>query len=791
MRTDERWIGAAVVALLVAVPWIFFWRGATMEVLLGDGDTFVQFLPTWTWAAEQWRSLTPPLWTPYLYSGFPLFAEPQAAVFHPLQVLFMVLPPVVALNLTVLAYHGVAAVFTYVLGRQHGLTRAASALGGATFAFSGFLLAHQGITPLLMTAASFPTVFCALGRARRRPDWIACCLLALAVVHLVLTGHPQFTFYALAFGAVYGLYLLVSGPAPERRGYALTAAAAGLLGIGLAAVQLLPTAELTALSVRDELTYEAFAGRPYSPPLLFASLLSTRLASVLPVDGTEGALNVGALPLLLAVFAIALRARAAAFWIGLAVVSSLLWMGDATPLYRLMYHVPGYNLFRIASRNGLMVVFAVSMLAAFGTDALQRRRGGWPRAVHRALLALVPLAVVFGWRPFGARAFKHLWAATGGTRLPLSLETVGQHLAPLAPALAVLALATVAIAVGLWWGGGGRVLAVVAIAVVVSHYWATRDWLFLAPAEEVRRSLAPGAVAAALRPPEGATGRYRAALGGPSSWHHFWKNDRTGWRARYVLAGGVDLNMLHGVPSIGGYSPLMLRDYARLAGAMQMWGGPTDPALFRSAALDLLGVRWVAVPPGKLGFPEETFADLVSMGEEDGMRFYRNPRALPLLWGVETVEGAGEAETWAALSGTAFDPAATALVAPEQAERFDGRRFTVPSRVNAWRPDCNTIAARVVSAGEVFLAAGVLHYPGWTAEVDGERVPLVRANGLFSGLVVPVGEHRVTLAYRPASLRWGLLLTGLASAVLLAGTAVELRRRRRRRIEAPAPAAAD
>ena len=168
LEVEKRFATTTTVGLLTA-PWIFFWRGAKLELLLGNGDAFIQFLPTWTWAAAQWKALTPPLWTPYLYAGFPLFADPTAIVFHPALLLFMLLPPVTALNLTVLLSFAVAGVFTFVLARQEGLSVEAALLGGLTFAFSGFLLGHEGITPLLMTAASFPLVFCALRRLRRRP----------------------------------------------------------------------------------------------------------------------------------------------------------------------------------------------------------------------------------------------------------------------------------------------------------------------------------------------------------------------------------------------------------------------------------------------------------------------------------------------------------------------------------------------------------------------------------------------------------------------------------------------
>ena len=57
--------------------------------------------------------------------------------------------------------------------------------------------------------------------------------------------------------------------------------------------------------------------------------------------------------------------------------------------------------------------------------------------------------------------------------------------------------------------------------------------------------------------------------------------------------------------------------------------------------------------------------------------------------------------------------------------------------------------------------------PGWKAAVDGEEVPLVRADLAFMGVSVPQGEHRVTLTYRPVSFRAGALISALSLIVLL------------------------
>ncbi len=52
-----------------------------------------------------------------------------------------------------------------------------------------------------------------------------------------------------------------------------------------------------------------------------------------------------------------------------------------------------------------------------------------------------------------------------------------------------------------------------------------------------------------------------------------------------------------------------------------------------------------------------------------------------------------------------------------------------------------------------------IYYPGWIAEVDGRRSPVLRADVLFRGVEVAEGTHRVVFRFAP------LMLPNLLDAV--------------------------
>jgi uncharacterized membrane protein YfhO len=75
--------------------------------------------------------------------------------------------------------------------------------------------------------------------------------------------------------------------------------------------------------------------------------------------------------------------------------------------------------------------------------------------------------------------------------------------------------------------------------------------------------------------------------------------------------------------------------------------------------------------------------------------------------------------------------------------------------------------------------------PNWHATVDGEEVPIVRANHLFRAVRADTGRHEVRFYYRQRGLRAGLVISVATLAVLETLYAIELRRKRKPTIKTP------
>src|SRR5581483_5494560 len=138
----------------------------------------------------------------------------------------------------------------------------------------------------------------------------------------------------------------------------------------------------------------------------------------------------------------------------LALLALLVMLGSHTPLYLAIYHLPGGGLFRAPARAGLVVDFALAIVAAYGLDALRETTRGLGRvlgSVALALLAVLAILLAMANGAFGVPAAGHAAALAGAVRLAIALGLGlvvwtglrwDRRLVGVLPALALLDLAT-------------------------------------------------------------------------------------------------------------------------------------------------------------------------------------------------------------------------------------------------------------------------------------------------------------------------------------------------------------
>jgi hypothetical protein len=387
---------------LGALALLFFWKIALTNRVLAGIDVFAYFYPYRDAVAEALRAGRLPLWNPYLFMGAPLLANSQAAALYPLHWPFLWLDAPRQVAWSIVLHVWLAAAGTFLFARRAmGLSLPAALVAGAALGLGGFLGAQAEHVNQLNASAWLPWLLLCVEGAARGGRWRWPALLAGGGVVglLLLAGHTQAAYIVLVAAGAYGL-LLGWGDLRQRRwlpamrGLAAVGLAA-LLGSLLAAGQLLPTLELSRLSVRS-------GGLPYQEAASFSLRPGLIPKALLPPYAWEPPFSeyvayVGLSALLLAAlgaWVTARRRRPTGAVLVLAALGLFLALGAYNPAYYVLYKlVPGIALFRAPARWLLLYSMGAALLAGVGLEALRLRRR-W----QAGLLLLVLIELFLGSR---------------------------------------------------------------------------------------------------------------------------------------------------------------------------------------------------------------------------------------------------------------------------------------------------------------------------------------------------------------------------------------------------------
>jgi hypothetical protein len=477
---------------------------------------------------------------------------------------------------------------------------------------------------------------------------------------------------------------------------------------------------------------------------------------------------VGLLPLLLVPVAL-LRCRAARPYGLLALVALLVMLGGNTPLYRLLYELPGGELLRAPARAGLVLDLALALLAAFGLDALRDAASTAARRRVRLAGLLAPGAALALGAVVGL-----VIAARAGHVLPAA----GRGLA-LAAAIRLAAL--LALGVGVCIAAArDRRLALLLPALALLDLFGANGAL-LRPTDPARYFNV-----AALRalPPDAM--RYRLLA----------RDD----------AVPVGLGMVtRRIYDVQDTAPLALADYWRLShpSLVKRAGGgvvATGRDIIRDVDpffLRLFGVRTVLsiVPLHSRALSPRGSVTLARWSVPGGAVWnvvvwratsliYRDAAALPRFFVVpRAVYVRDAAAALATLQRGAVDPARAGVLspappAPRGALRALQRSWA--SWLGAAEDNGMSVQANGGSGGG-YLVIDDGWFPGWTATVDGHQTPVLRADYLVRAVRLPPGRHLVRLVYAPLTFLLGATITlATALALLVFAIAARIWRLRRR-----------
>lgn len=326
-----------------------------------------------------------PWWNPYLFSGEPLIANPSIAFWYPFNWLFIIFPYAQVYSIIIPVHIFIAMTGMYWLARKW-LLREVAWTAGLLFGLSGFFIGRiwEGHIDILTSAPYVPIVFGLFWQAfeKKTPKTIVLASVFYAIE--MFAGYQTMAYFtAWAIGAAAILFCI-----KDKSLKTLVILLIGIiLAVGIAALQIIPSAEFFRQSIR---TYQL----PYSWAVMGASSIQSLKLLINPfLYGAPGyykgpgpnygelAGYIGKIPLALAaittvVFSMKKNKEIVFVLICLGIFSlwvSLAWNAPLDLQYFLWKYIPIYHYLRVPSRHLILFVFSVSLLAGFGLSFIKQK----------------------------------------------------------------------------------------------------------------------------------------------------------------------------------------------------------------------------------------------------------------------------------------------------------------------------------------------------------------------------------------------------------------------------------
>ncbi len=309
-----------------------------------------------------------PFWNPYFGGGQPVGADPLATLFYPPTLLvhfFSLRDYFLILILGHLLFAGLGVLL--LARRVLRLPRFPALMAAVSYMATPRLISHLGAghVTIVQTVAWYPWLAFACW-ATICVSWRWGALLGICIGLTLLAGHPQMAYYGLLLTAGLAVWLLVRRWRLERHLSSLIGlAAAGVIGVLLAAVHLLPLLEFTAHSTR-QVSLNSGDTFPLVDFLHALFFLPSPLGSP-----WEGIISPKLAVLVLALLAVVTCWRKV--WplvLGIVFVA-LLALGNASLFYLVVSRIlPGLDLFRGPARIWFVALLLIALLAGIGTDWL-------------------------------------------------------------------------------------------------------------------------------------------------------------------------------------------------------------------------------------------------------------------------------------------------------------------------------------------------------------------------------------------------------------------------------------
>ena len=380
----------AVLALFITCL-LFFFDLFDGRYLLTERDLSAYFIPPRFFWVESLKRGDFPLWNPFQFCGTPFFANPQHALFYPLNGLFFSLPFDIAFNGIIILHFFLGGLFTYLLLRDLGASLTGAAVSGVIIMLSGYLLSIHSLLTILLSVIWTPLIILFFRRAIEAPGFKNEIFASIFMTISFLGGGIEIVygnFFILLFMVVFSFHSECHYET-KRRGWMRMRSLLliPLLFLFLSAIQFIPFLELWMHSIRGQgITYHEATIWSFAPRDFLLFFLPDAYGYFLDMKKYWisqcwfKTLYTGGLPFILSFFFFLSRRpykfhflkNNRWFFLSLMVFSIFLSLGRYNPLYPFIFkYLPFFDGIRYPVKFLYIFIFVLAITAGLGFERLR------------------------------------------------------------------------------------------------------------------------------------------------------------------------------------------------------------------------------------------------------------------------------------------------------------------------------------------------------------------------------------------------------------------------------------
>lgn len=724
-------------------PWLDYKWGFVTGVpvknpLLSD---IPSILIPWRWQViDQLKSGIIPLWNPYYLTGMPLLANFQSAVFSYANIFFLFFSKPIAWSLGVILQPTLAIFFTYLFLRNRNLSQVSSLAGGVVFAFCGFSTVWMEYNTLGHTALFLPLLLFVIDKYFQSRDIKRLFLFPFLIAFQIFAGYPPIVIYSYLIIGFFLYFFYKSKPQEVIKILFFW-----VLGLILAAVQLIPSFELLHFSVRstDLLLKNQIS---FFPLQHFVTVLVPDFFGN-PATGNwwgkgfydNFSFYTGSIPLILVLLAILnIKKDRFSFFAVITLIFSFIMIVQ-NPIGEFLNNILGLR-GGMASRALFITDFSLALLAATGAEVLlkekQFRNLLVPLVIEGFAFVIIFLTTVF------INDDVHKIIAQRNFIVPVIFYFLA---VPLFWVLIFIHNKTIKF-----------VLSFMVLLLIAGNLWySTQKYLSFSES----RLLFP-----------------------ETPIIDFLKKQDKPFRIESSNTIPPNFLMVYGLESVSGYDTLLPRKIGELLVSID--DNKVNKNLSRvillrnynSPIFPLLNVKYILLKKAAIsnGADLNVYPFLKYLGsqyelvfEDKSMVVLENKTVIPRFSIFHQVE-IRQKELLDRLFNASFDVTRTLLL--EESVDLDLRRPAGEEKivVTKYEPQGLDISIEAKDNGLLLLTNN--YYPGWKSFIDGKETKIYRADYAFMAIAVSRGRHTVNFIYDPLSFKIGLCLS-LGTLILLIITA--------------------